>query len=87
LHNDWLETQITFGWLGLGLICSALAVVGLRGLAPGGVLRGSQRLEVFIWLGLIGSMIFALFDFPFQIHSVLLLFLVMCALLFNLGRR
>ena len=25
LHNDWLETRITFGWLGSGLIALAFA--------------------------------------------------------------
>ncbi|HYG33852.1 MAG TPA: O-antigen ligase family protein, partial [Clostridia bacterium] len=29
LHNDWLETRITFGWAGLCLILSAFAVIGL----------------------------------------------------------
>jgi O-antigen ligase len=87
LHNDWLETRITFGWLGLGLLCAALAVVGLRWFTPGGMLRGGRRLGVLAWLGLGGCLIHALFDFPFQVHSTLFLFLVICAMLFNLSRR
>jgi hypothetical protein len=29
----------------------------------------------------------ARFDFPFQIHSILFLFLALCAVLFSLSRR
>jgi O-antigen ligase len=86
LHNDWLETRITFGWLGLGLLLSALACVGLRWFVPGGI-RGSRRLVVLAWLALGGCLVFARFDFPFQIHSTLFLFLVICAILFSLSRN
>lgn len=86
LHNDWLETRITFGWLGLALLLAALACVGARWFFPGG-LRGSRRLVVLAWLGLGGCLVHAWFDFPFQIHSTLFLFLVICALLFDLSRR
>ena len=85
LHNDWLETRITFGWVGFVLILAALACVGLRWFAPGGI-RGSRRFVVLAWLGLIGCLVFARFDFPFQIHSTLFLFLVICAILFGLSR-
>jgi hypothetical protein len=84
LHNDWLETRITFGWLGFGLLMAALACVGLRWFMPGGI-RGSRRFVVLAWLGLGGCMVHALFDLPFQIHSTLFLFLVICALLFGLS--
>jgi len=85
LHNDWLETRITFGWLGFLMLLAALACVGLRWQVPGGI-RGSRRLVVLAWLGLGGCLVHALFDFPFQIHSTLFLFLVICAILFSLGR-
>jgi O-antigen ligase len=86
LHNDWLETRITFGWLGLALLLAALACVGLRWFVPGGI-RGGRRFVVLIWLALAGCLIEACYDFPFQIHSILFLFLVFCAVLFSLGRR
>jgi O-antigen ligase len=86
LHNDWLETRITFGWLGLALLLVALACVGLRWFVPGGI-RGGRRFVVLIWLALAGCLIEARFDFPFQIHSILFLFLVICAVLFSLSRR
>lgn len=86
LHNDWLETRITFGWLGLGLLLAALAVVGLRWFAPGGM-RGGRRLAALGWLALGGCLAQARVDFPFQIHSTLFLFLVICAILFNLSEH
>ena len=57
----------------------------LRWFVPGGI-RGGRRFVVLIWLALAGCLIEALFDFPFQIHSILFLFLVICAVLFSLGR-
>jgi len=86
LHNDWLETRITFGAFGLALVLAALACVALRWFAPGG-LRGGRRFVILAWLGLVGCLIHARFDFPFQIHSIVFLFLLICALLFSMGRR
>ena len=86
LHNDWLETRITFGWVGMALLLAALACVVLRWFVPGGI-RGGRRFVVLIWLALAGCLIEARFDFPFQIHSILFLFLVFCAVLFSLSRR
>jgi O-antigen ligase len=84
LHNDWLETRITFGWLGFGLLLAALACVGLRWFVPGGI-QGSRRFVVLAWLALAGCLVQARFDFPFQIHSTLWLFLVICAVLFGIS--
>jgi O-antigen ligase len=86
LHNDWLETLITFGWLGSGLIALALVTVVLRWFAPGGI-HGGRRFILLIWLGLAGCLAHARIDFPFQIHSIVFLFLVLCAILFVLTRR
>jgi len=86
LHNDWLETRITFGWVGMALLLAALACVGFRWFVPGGI-RGSRRFVVLIWLALAGCLIEARFDFPFQIHSILFLFLVFCAVLSSMSRR
>jgi len=86
LHNDWLETRITFGWFGTALLLAALACVFLRWVAPGGI-RCGRRFVVLIWLSLAGCLVEAIYDFPFQIHSILFLFLAVCAMLFSLGRR
>jgi putative inorganic carbon (HCO3(-)) transporter len=86
LHNDWLETRITFGWVGSSLIALALATVLVRWFARGGI-HGGRRFVALTWLALAGELAHARFDFPFQIHSILLLFLVLCAMLFTLSRR
>lgn len=86
LHNDWLETRITFGWVGSVLIALALATVVLRWFVAGGIHSG-RRFIALMWLALAGCLVHARFDFPFQIHSIVFLFLVLCALLFNLSRR
>jgi len=86
LHNDWLETRITFGWGGSSLIALALVMILLRWFAPGAVHAGG-RFMIFLWLALGGCLIHARFDFPFQIYSILFLFLVLCAVAFNLSRR
>jgi hypothetical protein len=85
-HNDWLETRITFGWAGSALIALAFATVVLRWFARGGI-HGGRRFVLLLWLALGGCMVHARFDFPFQIYSIVFLFLVLCATLFNLSRR
>jgi hypothetical protein len=86
LHNDWLETRITFGWVGLALLLAALMCVVFRWFAPGGI-RTSKWFLLLAWLGPAGCLVHALFDFPFQIYSILFLFLVICAALFSLTRK
>jgi hypothetical protein len=86
LHNDWLETRITFGWVGSALIALAFATVVLRWFAGGGI-QGGRRFVLLLWLALGGCLVHARFDFPFQMHSIVFLFLILCAVLFNLSRR
>jgi hypothetical protein len=86
LHNDWLETRISFGWVGSGLIGLALVLLGLSWFSPGG-LASHARFTVMLWIALGGCLIHALFDFPFQIYSVVFLFLIWCAILVNLSRK
>jgi len=86
LHNDWLETRITFGCVGSSLIALALATILLRWFACGGI-HGEGRFMILVWLALGGCLVHARFDFPFQIYSILFLFLLLCAVAFNLLRR
>jgi O-antigen ligase len=86
LHNDWLETLITFGWIGTSLILLALAIVILRWFFAGGI-YGEKNFVMLIWFALAGCIIHSRFDFPFQIHSVLALFLVLCSVLSCLSRN
>ena len=79
LHNDWLETLITFGWTGLLLALAALGCAALTGLfAP-------WKFAVPAGLALAGCLVHARFDFPLQVHSVLFLFLLITAMLTALG--
>ena len=86
LHNDWLETRITFGWAGSSLIALAFLTVVLRWLFPGGI-HGGRRFMILIWLALAGCLVHARYDFPFQIYSIVFLFLVLSAILSVLTRR
>lgn len=86
LHNDWLETRITFGRLGSLLIVTACLCVLVRWFLPGGI-HGGRRFAALIWVALIGCLVHARFDFPFQIYSIVILFLLLCAVLFSVSRR
>jgi hypothetical protein len=85
IHNDWLETRITFGWAGSALIALAFATALARWFLPGGI-HGGRRFVVLTWLALAGCLAHARYDFPFQIYSILLLFLMLCAILSDLTR-
>lgn len=86
LHNDWLETRITFGWAGCALIATAFALVIARWSSGHGI-RTGWRFVSLLWLALGGCLIHALYDFPLQIYSILLFFLLICAVLFSVGCR
>jgi len=86
LHHDWLETRITFGLIGMGLILAAFGLVLARWWVPGGI-HGGRRLVGLLWLALLGTLVHARYDFPFQIYSILMVVLTHCAVLFSLSRR
>ena len=86
LHNDWLETLLTFGWVGSLPIALAFACAFGRWFLPGGI-YSNWRMTALIWLALAGCMAHARYDFPFQIYSILLLFLLLCAILSVLTHR
>ncbi len=79
VHDDWLECRVTFGWIGFGLVAGllVLAILGPwmgQGMAVPGVLLAQ------VYAAMAGCLLHAKFDFPFQVHSVVVLFLVWCAL-------
>lgn len=79
-HDDWLETRITLGWVGLVGVVAGLTVLLLRSWVRSGT--GVSRLVVGFWaLALGGCLVHAKLDFPFQVHSVALLFVVLAAIL------
>lgn len=85
-HNDWLEFRITFGRIGLGLALLALATAMIAPLQTGGVPL-PRALPATLWVGMAGCLAHARFDFPFQIHSVALMFLVLACLCTIVSRR
>lgn len=87
VHNDWLETRATFGWIGSLLIWLALLLVWVRPLACFNGILIHWVFVAFVWVALGGCLLHARFDFPFQIYSILFLSLVLCALLSTLSLR
>jgi O-antigen ligase len=86
LHNDWLETLITFGVLGSVLIALAFFIVFAHWFVARGI-HGSWYLLLLFWAALAGCLFYARYDFPFQVYSILFLFLVLCAALFTLSHK
>ena len=86
LHNDWLQTLITFGWAGSLLIAIAFGCVLVRPFIAGGI-AGGRELTLLLWVSLAGCLLHARYDFPFQICSVLFVFLLLCAILSCLSRH
>jgi O-antigen ligase len=86
MHNDWLQTLITFGRVGV----VPILLTGLLVLSHwfwGGGIQGNKYFVMLLWVSVGGCLLHAFFDFPLQIHSVLTLFLVLCAVLSCLSRR
>ncbi|HEY3853267.1 MAG TPA: O-antigen ligase family protein [Verrucomicrobiae bacterium] len=86
MHNDWLQTLITFGWVG-GILIGFAGVLTLSHWFWSGGINGNKFFVMLLWMSLGGCLVHARFDFPFQVHSVLALFLVICAVLSCLSRR
>lgn len=86
LHDDWLETRITHGGIGLGLILAALVIVLMRWWIRGGI-EVPLDFMAFAWLAILGVLVHAKFDFPFQVQSIVLLFLLLCSMLSCFSRR
>lgn len=80
LHDDWLETRVTFGWLGLSL------VVVQFGLLFAWVFANrrqwlSRPLTYCLLLSLAGCLLHAKGDFPFQTYSIVFTFVLLAAIL------
>jgi O-antigen ligase len=84
-HNDWLEVRITFGCVGFGLALLLLLMTPLNWLGGAG-LPVHSTLVATICLALGGCLLHARFDFPFCIHSLVFLFLLLCCILCCAGR-
>lgn len=84
LHNDWMEFRITLGRTGFGLV---LALLGCSLVLPG--VRGGPAvpplLLVSLYVALAGCLLHAFIDFPFQVHSVALAFVIICGIASSLA--
>ncbi|MBM3835270.1 MAG: O-antigen ligase family protein [Verrucomicrobia bacterium] len=80
-HDDWLETRITLGWAGLGLLISMLGIVFFHSFFRGGIPTAPEFVAM-VWLSLFGCLLHAKFDFPFQINSILFVFILLSSILF-----
>jgi O-antigen ligase len=80
LHDDWMETRVTFGWVGF-----ALTVANLLWLAAWCALPGKPAVfyafSACAGIGLAGALVHAKFDFPFQTYSIFYTFVVIAAIL------
>jgi len=85
LHDDWLETRVTFGWTGSMLILTLLALALTRWFVPGGVF-GQWELVAMLWVAVGGCLAYAKFSFPLQVYSILCLLLAELAALSALSR-
>ncbi len=86
VHDDWLETRITFGWVGFSLIVLLLLLILVRWFGSRGI-PAQWEFVTLIWLAVGGCLAHAKVDFPFQIHSVVFLFTLLCCVLSCLSRK
>ncbi len=84
-HDDWLETRITFGTLGLLLILAAWLLAAGRWFLPGGI-PAPWVFAGLLGVGLGGGLLHARLDFPLQVCSVLLVFLLLTCIASTLSR-
>lgn len=81
-HNDWLQTIAEWGAIGFCLIVAALllalAIPAKRG-------TSNPVLLCTLFVSLFLTLVHAVFDFPFQIHSILFTYLVLLAAAISLA--
>lgn len=86
VHNDWLETLVTFGRVGSGILAVGLLLVLIRGLFQRGIRLG-VGFHLFYWIAFLGLAVEARFDFPLQVYSILFLFVLLGSVLTCVTRR
>jgi len=80
VHDDWMETRITFGWVGFGLVLANLLLLATWIFMPGRT-PIPAAFTICAGAGLVATLVHAKFDFPFQTYSVFFTFVVICAIL------
>jgi len=84
VHDDYLETRLTFGLLGAAGIYTSLGLVVIRIGCLGGVPLPGILVACLV-LGLLGSLVHARLDWVFQTHPILFLG-TLCAPFFRSAR-
>ncbi len=84
VHDDWLETRVTFGWVGLVIVVLLLAMT-ISAKWVSGRLPVHRELTWLLAIGLAGMLSHAFGDFPFQIPALHVSFLAGAALFSVLG--
>ncbi len=79
-HDDWLEARATLGRVGFGAVVSLLILAFGHGFMGVGVPLPTD-LALYLGVGCMGVLLTALGDLPFQIYSLLIVFLTLLAIL------
>jgi O-antigen ligase len=80
VHDDWLETRVTFGRIGSALVMLQFAF--FFGWVFSKRARWISRALTFcFFLSIFGCLVHAKVDFPFQTYGVAFTFVIVCALL------
>ena len=85
LHDDWMETRVTFGWVGSMLILSLLGLALTRWFLAGGIVSRWEIIAM-LWIAIGGCLVHAKFSFPLQVYSILGLLLTELVVLSALSR-
>ena len=78
-HNDYLETLITFGSVGFGVIAVIVIAILFMPFFGDGMTALSEFI-VLIGLTMAGMLIHARYDLPFQVYGLHFEFFVLCVL-------
>ncbi len=76
-HNDYLEFYLTFGLPGF-LFLSIIAIIPLIKLISK-CFASDNKLHYIILISVFGLLVNAIFDFPFQVYSINLIFVIIIA--------
>ena len=86
LHDDWMQTRLEWGLVGvIPVALTGLMILGVPWVRKTGVV--SPVFSAMVTISLIGCLLHAKFDFPFQVYSILMLATVLSAVLFSYSGR
>jgi O-antigen ligase len=85
VHDDWLETRITFGLAGTAILLLLLFLAVSHWFVAGSFAIPTV-LSATILIAITGCLVHAKFDFPLQVYSILFVFLLNCCVLFTTSR-